>query len=121
MLPRMLDQALADPLMDIAKFLSLPLLVGLLLGLSWPRMPALARLHKPGSVRKMAADRANPSKRGKSKPKRSRVGGSGASIPSSCSSWNKDPRPLGSLSPGGIQPVRSFPDLDGLVLGLLPQ
>jgi hypothetical protein len=43
MLPRALDGALADPLMDLAKFLSLPLLVGLPLGLSWRRMPALGR------------------------------------------------------------------------------
>jgi hypothetical protein len=43
MLPRMLDAALADPLVDLVKFLSLPLFVGLPLGLSWPRMPALGR------------------------------------------------------------------------------
>jgi len=43
MLPRMLDWALADPLIDLAKFLSLTLLVGLPLGLSWPRMPGLGR------------------------------------------------------------------------------
>jgi hypothetical protein len=43
MLPRTLDAALADPLIDLAKFLSLPLLVGLPLGLSWYRMPALGR------------------------------------------------------------------------------
>jgi hypothetical protein len=43
MLPRMLDAALADPLIDIVKFLSMPLLVGMPLGLSWPRMPALGR------------------------------------------------------------------------------
>lgn len=43
MVPRMLDAALASPLIDLAKFLSLPLLVGLPLGLSWPRMPALGR------------------------------------------------------------------------------
>lgn len=43
MLPRMLDAALANPLIDLAKFLSLPLFVGLPLGLSWPRMPALGR------------------------------------------------------------------------------
>jgi hypothetical protein len=43
MLPRMLDRALADPLIDLAKFLSLPLLGGLPLGLSWRRMPGLGR------------------------------------------------------------------------------
>jgi hypothetical protein len=43
MLPRMLDGALADPLIDLAKFLSLPLLGGLPLGLSWRRMPGLGR------------------------------------------------------------------------------
>jgi hypothetical protein len=43
MLPRMLDAALASPLIDLAKFLVLPLLVGLPLGLSWRRLPALGR------------------------------------------------------------------------------
>lgn len=43
MLPRMLDWALADPPIDFAKFLSLPLLAGLPLGLSWHRMPGLGR------------------------------------------------------------------------------
>jgi hypothetical protein len=43
MLPRMLDRALAEPLIDLAKFLSLPLLGGLPLGLSWRRMPGLGR------------------------------------------------------------------------------
>ena len=43
MLPRMLDWALADPLIDLAKFLSMTLLAGLLLGISWPRMPYLGR------------------------------------------------------------------------------
>lgn len=43
MLPRMLDWALADPLLDFTKFLSLPLLAGLPLGLSWRRMPGLGR------------------------------------------------------------------------------
>ena len=43
MLPRMLDRALAEPVVDLAKFLSLPLLAGLPLGLSWRRMPALGR------------------------------------------------------------------------------
>jgi hypothetical protein len=43
MLPRMLDRALADPLVDCNKFLTLPLLAGLPLGLSWRRMPGLGR------------------------------------------------------------------------------
>lgn len=43
MLPRMLDAALGDPLFDLGKFLSLPLLAGLPLGLGWRRMPALGR------------------------------------------------------------------------------
>jgi len=43
MLPRMLDLALADPWIDLAKFTSLPLLAGLPLGLSWRRMPTLGR------------------------------------------------------------------------------
>jgi hypothetical protein len=43
MLPRMLDSSLADPVIDFVKFLSLPLLAGLPLGLSWRRMPALGR------------------------------------------------------------------------------
>jgi hypothetical protein len=43
MLPRMLDAALANPLIDLAKFVTLPLLVGLPLGLSWHRLPGLGR------------------------------------------------------------------------------
>jgi len=43
MLPRALDQAVADPPVDLVKFLTLPLLVGLPLGLSWRRMPPLGR------------------------------------------------------------------------------
>ena len=43
MVPRMLDRALAEPLIDLVKFLSLPLLAGLPLGLSWRRMPGLGR------------------------------------------------------------------------------
>jgi hypothetical protein len=42
-LPRMLDAALAHPLIDLAKFVTLPLLVGLPLGLSWQRLPGLGR------------------------------------------------------------------------------
>jgi hypothetical protein len=43
MLPRALDQAVSDPRVDLIKFLSLPLLVGMPLGLSWRRMPPLGR------------------------------------------------------------------------------
>lgn len=43
MLPRALDQAVADPAFDLVKFMTLPLLVGLPLGLSWRRMPPLGR------------------------------------------------------------------------------
>ena len=43
MVPRALDGALADPLIDAAKFVSLPLLAGLPLALSWRRMPPLGR------------------------------------------------------------------------------
>jgi hypothetical protein len=43
MLPRMLDLALADAWADLGKFISLPLLAGLPLGLSWRRMPGLGR------------------------------------------------------------------------------
>jgi hypothetical protein len=43
MLPRALDQAVSDPRIDLVKFLTLPLLVGLPLGLSWRRMPPLGR------------------------------------------------------------------------------
>lgn len=43
MLPRALDGAIGNPWIDAAKFLSLPLLAGLPLGLSWSRMPPLGR------------------------------------------------------------------------------
>lgn len=43
MLPRALDDAVADPVFDLVKFVTLPLLVGLPLGLSWRRMPPLGR------------------------------------------------------------------------------
>ncbi|MGH8730575.1 MAG: hypothetical protein ACREVF_02520 [Burkholderiales bacterium] len=42
MLPRALDAALADPWMETAKFLSLPLLVGVPARLCAPRLPAIA-------------------------------------------------------------------------------
>jgi len=38
MLPRLLDAAVNDPLVAIAKFLSVPLLIGLPFALGWPRM-----------------------------------------------------------------------------------
>jgi len=43
MLPRALDAALANPLAEAAKFLSLPVLVGLPLALAWNRLSAIAR------------------------------------------------------------------------------
>jgi hypothetical protein len=43
MLPRMLDLALSDLWADLVRYLSLPLLGGLPLDLSWRRMPGLGR------------------------------------------------------------------------------
>lgn len=43
MLPLALDGALANPLNEAAKFLSLPLLVGLPLGLAWKRLGVIGR------------------------------------------------------------------------------
>ena len=43
MLPRMLDMVVAEGRADLAKFLSLPLLAGVPLGLGWRRMPGLGR------------------------------------------------------------------------------
>jgi hypothetical protein len=43
MLPRMLDAALRSPLMEAAKFISVPLFVGVPLALSWPLLPPVAR------------------------------------------------------------------------------
>ena len=43
MLPRALDAALADPWAELAKFASLPLLVGAPLALAWERMGVIAR------------------------------------------------------------------------------
>lgn len=43
MLPRTLDAAVMDPLVAAAKYLSAPLLVGLPLALSWPRMGFIVR------------------------------------------------------------------------------
>ncbi|MCC7326065.1 MAG: hypothetical protein IT521_04590 [Burkholderiales bacterium] len=38
MLPRLLDAATSEPLVAAAKYISVPLLIGLPLGLSWPHM-----------------------------------------------------------------------------------
>lgn len=43
MLPVALDSALADSRVELAKFVSLPLVVGLQFALSWQRMPPLGR------------------------------------------------------------------------------
>ena len=43
MLPRALDVALTDPLAEVAKFLSLPLLVGFPLALAWRRLTLIGR------------------------------------------------------------------------------
>jgi hypothetical protein len=43
MLPRSLDAATSHPLMVVAKYLSVPLLIGLPLAVSWPRMGFVVR------------------------------------------------------------------------------
>jgi hypothetical protein len=43
MLPRALDAALTDPWAEVAKFLSLPFLVGFLLVLAWRRLTLIGR------------------------------------------------------------------------------
>ena len=43
MLPRSIDAALEDPQMELAKFLSVPLLIGLPLGLGWQRAHPLVK------------------------------------------------------------------------------
>lgn len=43
MLPRMLDASVSEPLVGAAKFVSVPLLVGLPFALSWPRMGFIVR------------------------------------------------------------------------------
>jgi hypothetical protein len=43
MLPRALDSALQEPAFEVAKFLSLPLAVGLPLGVSWGRMSVITK------------------------------------------------------------------------------
>jgi hypothetical protein len=43
MVPRALDSALASPAMEVAKFVTLPLLVGAPLSLSWSRLGGMGR------------------------------------------------------------------------------
>lgn len=43
MLPRVLDAAVTDPLVAVAKYLSVPLLIGLPFAASWPRMTFIVR------------------------------------------------------------------------------
>jgi len=43
MLPRAMDAALANPLAEVAKFISLPVLVGLPLSLAWKQLSAIGR------------------------------------------------------------------------------
>ncbi len=43
MLPRSLDAAVTEPWVEAAKFISVPLLIGLPFGLSWPRMDFVVR------------------------------------------------------------------------------
>lgn len=43
MLPRLLDAAVTEPAVAIAKYLSIPLLIGLPFALSWPRMGFIVR------------------------------------------------------------------------------
>lgn len=55
MLPRALDAALADPWVELAKFASLPLLVGLPLALSWRPLGAIGRGFVAANVISMVA------------------------------------------------------------------
>jgi len=43
MIPRWLDAALSDPTWELIKFIAVPFLIGLPLGLSWPRLSSLAK------------------------------------------------------------------------------
>jgi hypothetical protein len=43
MLPRTLDAAVTEPLVDMVKYLSVPLLIGVPFALSWPRMTFIVR------------------------------------------------------------------------------
>ncbi|MFQ5355473.1 MAG: hypothetical protein ACE5DY_03095 [Mariprofundaceae bacterium] len=43
MIPRWLDASLSDPLWEVIKFVTIPLLIGVPLGASWSRMSAFSR------------------------------------------------------------------------------
>jgi len=43
MIPRWLDAALSEPLWEIIKFITVPLLIGIPLGISWPRLSSFSR------------------------------------------------------------------------------
>ncbi len=43
MLPRLLDASVVEPMVDTAKYLTVPLFIGLPLALSWPRMNFIVR------------------------------------------------------------------------------
>ncbi|MFC1542407.1 hypothetical protein ACFL4M_00780 [Pseudomonadota bacterium] len=43
MIPRWLDAALSEPLWEATKFITVPLLIGAPLGISWPRMSPFSR------------------------------------------------------------------------------
>lgn len=43
LLPRLLDSAVSEPAVDMAKYLSVPLLIGLPFSVSWPRMSFIVR------------------------------------------------------------------------------
>jgi len=43
MIPRWLDAALSEPLWEAIKFITIPLLIGAPLGISWPRMSPFSR------------------------------------------------------------------------------
>ena len=55
MLPRALDAVLASPVMELGKFCSLPLLVGLPLALSWQRVGPIGRSFVLANVISMVA------------------------------------------------------------------
>jgi len=55
MLPRALDSVLASPVMELGKFCSLPLLVGLPLALSWQRVGPIGRSFVLANVISMVA------------------------------------------------------------------
>jgi len=43
MIPRWLDAALSEPLWEVVKFITIPLLIGVPLGISWPRLSSFSR------------------------------------------------------------------------------